>query len=116
MNAQRWSLVAHNFDYPYFAISLSLNVVLTFMIITRIVLRSGNIRGAIGAPARVCGLCETVVTTFVESFALYAINFLLFIVPWSAGSSAMYIFFPILVESQVRFPDLETSPSNHRVE
>ena len=37
----------------------------------------------------------------IESFALYTINFLPFIVPWAAGSSVAGIFLPILTNVQV---------------
>ena len=96
------SPVASSFRYPYFAISLGLNITLTLMIVIRLVLRSRNIRNAMGAPAITTGLCKAALTVLVESSALYALSFLLFIVPWAAGSTVSVIFLPILANVQVR--------------
>lgn len=93
------SSAAANFDYPYFTISLSLNILLTVMIITKFVLRSGNIRNAMGAPI---GLRTTVITVIVESSALYAATYLLFIGLWSANSPVTFVFTQVLVNVQVR--------------
>ena len=95
------SSVAFSFNYPYFAISLALNILLTLMIVMRLVLRSRNIRNAMGAPAITTGLYKAALTMLVESSALYAVSFLLFIVPWAADSTVSGIFFPILADIQV---------------
>ena len=94
--------LAFSFNFPYFAISLSLNVLLTLMIVIRLVLRGRRIRNSTGALAATTGLCKAVITMLIESFALYAVNFLLFIVPWAASSTVSGIFFPILADVQVR--------------
>ena len=86
----------------YYSISLSLNVLLTFMITIRLVLHSRNIRNAMGPEYRASGLYKVVITVLIESCALYAISFLLFIGPWIANHSIQYIFWPILAETQVR--------------
>jgi hypothetical protein len=87
----------------YFSISLSLNVLLTLMIVTRLILHSRNIRKAMGARDRPVGsYLGTIVTILVESSSLYAISFVLFIGPWRANNSIQYVFFPILAEVQVR--------------
>jgi hypothetical protein len=73
-----------------------------------------------GSPARTGELYRAIVTILVESSALYAVNSLLFIVPWSRESALTEFFFPILAETQVRavllFPDYRnhgTRLSNH---
>ena len=38
----------------------------------------------------------------VESFALFTVNSLLFVVPWGTGSWVAGIFLPVLPETQVR--------------
>lgn len=96
-----WSTVALNFNFPYFSISLALNVILTLMIVVRLVLHSRNIRNAVGAPTGTSGLCKAIVTMLVESCALYAVNFLLFIGAWGAQSHVSDIFFPLLADTQV---------------
>jgi hypothetical protein len=97
-----WNSVAINFGLPYFSISVALNILLTIMIVTRLVLHSRNIRAAVGAPPGISGLYKAIVTMLVESSALYAVNSLLFIGPWGAKSHAADIFLPILAETQVR--------------
>ena len=91
-----------DFGISYFTIGLSLNVLLTLMIVTRIILHQKNIRKAMGIPATVNGLYAALVIVLVESCALYAVNFLLFIGAWGAGNGISNFFFPILTETQVR--------------
>ena len=93
-----------DFGVPSYSISLALNVILTLMIVIRLVLHSQKIRRALGAPATTSGLYNALVTMLVESSALYAVSFLLFIGPWGAGNPSSNIFSPILAETQVR-PD-----------
>jgi hypothetical protein len=90
-----------DFGIPYFSISLGLNLILTLMIVIRIVRHSRDVRDAIGSLVRPKRLYGAIVTIFVESSALYAVVFLLYIAPWGAGSSLQFIFFPILSQVQV---------------
>ena len=94
-----------NFGTPYFAISLSLTVIVTIMIILKLVLHNRRIRRALGASTKGGGLytaVSAIVATLVESYALYAVNFLLFVGPWGANNYIANIFFPILIQTQVR--------------
>ena len=86
---------------PYYAITLSLNILLTLMIATRLIRHSRNIRKAVGSAAG-SGLYNTVVTVLVESCALYAVNSLLVIGPIGVNSGVQGIFTPILTYIQVR--------------
>ena len=94
--------VNYYFGAPYYSISLSLNIILTLMIVIRLIMHSRNIRNALGPLAQVSGLYRTIVTMLIESCALYGISILLFIGTWAAGSAYQLIFFPILAEIQVR--------------
>ena len=97
------SSVPQNFDYPFFAISPSLNILLTIMIVTRLVLHRRSIRNARGSSAgTTTGLYKAIVTILVESCALYAASFILFLGPWGSQSSVANIFFPVLAQAQVR--------------
>lgn len=98
-----WDTTALNFNYPYFMIALSLNVLLTLIIVTRLLLHSREIRNATGVKTPTITFCATVL---VESSALYAISFALFVGPWAAKSDVSEIFFPILAETQVIAPFL----------
>ena len=97
---------AVNIGLSYFSIAFSLNIILTLMIVIRLIMHSRNSRNALGAPAKAGGLYKVIVTMLVESSALYAVTFLLFIVPWSIKSGVQLIFFPILADAQVRVVSL----------
>jgi uncharacterized membrane protein YgcG len=99
-----WNSVAINFGLPYFSISLSLNILLTLMIVGRLILHSRNIRKAMGVPAGATGLYKAVITMLIESSALYAASSILFVAPWGAKSHVADIFLPILAETQVIAP------------
>lgn len=92
----------------YYSISLALNILLTLLIITRLILLRRNIRRAMGASNRSGGLYTAVVTMLVESCALYVITLLLFSVPWAVGDWVREIFFGILPATQVIAPYLIT--------
>ena len=100
-NSSIWNSVAINFGLPYFSISISLNILLTLMIVTRLVLHNREIRTAVGAPSGLTGLYKAIITVLVESSALYAVNSLLFVGPWGAKNHAGDIFLAILAETQV---------------
>lgn len=101
-NSSIWSSAAIDFGLPYFSISMALNIILTLMIVTRLVLHRRNVRTAMGAPGGATGLYNAIITMLIESSALYAINSLLFVGPWGAGNHAADLFLPILAETQVR--------------
>ena len=89
---------------PYYSVSLSFNILLTLMIITRLVLHARNTRNALGITG-IGGLCRAVVTIFVESCALFTVNSLLVIGPLAAGNLTWSLFMGIIGEIRVRvFP------------
>ena len=91
---------------PYYSILLSLNVLLTFMIVIRLILHARNTRNALGITG-IGGLCKAVVTMLVESCALYAVSLALVIGPSSARNPITNFFGSILPSTQVRvFPQL----------
>ena len=91
--------------FSYFMISLSLNVLLTLMIVARLILYSRNIQNAMGVSVEDGGLYKSIITILVESCALYATSFLLYIVTWSVKDNKGHVsglFEPILLGTQVR--------------
>ena len=94
--------VIREFGIPHHSISISLNILLTLMIVTRLVLHGRGIRAALGPSASVGGWYRDIVTVLTESCALFAVTFLLFVIPWAANNAISSVFFPILVETQVR--------------
>ena len=91
------------FGIPFFSISFSLNILLTLMIVARLILHNRNLREAFGPSNGATGLYKAIGTMLVESCALFAVNSVLFIGPWSAGSPAQFIFFPVLAGTQVGY-------------
>ena len=62
--------VQSNINVSYLSISLSLNVLLTLMIIARLLLHSRQIQSAVGVAAGVGRLYRTIIAVLVESCAL----------------------------------------------
>ena len=85
----------------YLSISISLNVLLTLMIVIRLILYTRNTRNAMGASG-IGGMCKAIATMLIESCALYAVSSLLVIIPMAIQNFVMDVFFPILAETQVR--------------
>ena len=85
----------------YYSICVSLNALLTFMIVARLVWHTRNIGNAMGPSAGGSGVYRAVITMIIESHAPYAIAFVLYIAPWATSSPIQYIFSPILCETQV---------------
>ena len=99
------SVTAVNFNTSYLSISLSLNITLTLMIVVRLVRHIRNLRKATGDLDGSSGLhaaTATVVTMLIESYALYAVAILLYLVPWAIDSPAFFLFPGVLGAAQVR--------------
>ena len=89
---------------PYFSISLSLNILLTLMIVIRLALHTRKTRNALGITG-IGGLCKAIITMLVESCALYAVNSLLLIGTMGARNAIWNLSLTIIGEIQVRaFP------------
>ena len=86
---------------PYYTISLSLNILLTLMIVIRLILQARDTRIALGMTG-IGGLCTAIVTMLTESCVLYAVSSLLVIGPWGADNPITNAFLPILNQAQVR--------------
>ena len=97
-----WIAILRAISIPYFSVSVSLNVLLTLMIVIRLVLHGRNIRAATGSPAGISGLYKAVATMLIESSALYSLNSLLLVVMWTVQSDASPGVLPIIGEVQVR--------------
>jgi len=111
-----------HFGIPYLSISVSLNVLLTLMIVIRLMLHGRNIRAATGSAAGISGLCKTVSTMLIESCALFAVSSLVVVAAlvgttgfdssqtFYRGAYVVDMFFPILAEIQVRASSQPQSP------
>ena len=87
-----------DFGTPAYSISLSLNILLTTMIIVRIVIHDSDFREKTGKSSR---LVKAVVAMLVESCALYTLSFVLYFGPWIAHNSLANLFFTSFVAVQV---------------
>jgi len=105
------------FGVAYLSISVSLNVLLTLMIVIRLILHGRNVRTATGSLTGTSRLYKTISTMFIESCALFTVASMLVIgalvvyiysvtpYVYFIGRVIVEIFFPILAEIQVRaFP------------
>ena len=92
---------ALSISLAYFSISLSLNILLTLMIVVRLIVYGRNIRAATGPPAGVNGLYKTIATMLIESSAMFAVTSVLYIGLAGSGNQVMDLFSPILCEVQV---------------
>ena len=89
-------------DISYYSICLGLNVLLTLMIATKLVLHRRNLQHAMGTSGGSTGVYTTIVVILVESYALYAIALLLYVVPWALQSVGLPVFSKIVGNVQVR--------------
>jgi len=87
---------------PYLSISLSLNVILTLMIVVRLILHGRSVRAATGSPGGISGLYKTISSMLIESSALFAVNSLLAIGTWVPAIPATNVFTIMLGVTQVR--------------
>lgn len=95
---------AHWSSLPYFSISLSLNVLLTLMIVIRLILCARNTRNAMGISG-IGGLCNAIVTMLIESCAVFAVNSTLVLILMGGENTVENVFLFTLPEIQVRtFP------------
>ena len=105
--SQRMNLIwlasaVNKFGIPHHALSVAVNILLTLMIVIRLLSHGRKTRKAMGASAPAGGWYKTVITILVESCALFAVSFLLFVGFWAAVNPLASVFFSVLVGTQVR--------------
>lgn len=101
-----WNMLPAKIGLPYFSISTGLSVLLTTILLARFIPHARNIRTATGAQGRITGFYKAFLAILIESCGLYALNSLLFIIPWGIGSYVSSIFLPILAQTQAIAPFL----------
>jgi hypothetical protein len=80
------------------------------MILVRLIWHIKNIRNALGAQDTASGMCRTIATIFVESYALYAVTFVLYIGTIGTSSASQYFFSKIIIQTQVRSISISPTP------
>ena len=96
---------ATNIATSYYSTCLLLNVLLTLMIVTRLILHIRDVRETAGASKGFSGLhavSATVVTMLIESYALYAVALLSFVVSWAVQSGVGSLLSTVVGATQVR--------------
>ena len=101
-----WTYTATNTNTntSYFSICLSLNILLTLMIVIRLIVHIKNVRKATGASDGSGGLhtaAATVVMMLIESYALYAGILLASTISWAADSWVDTLFTGVVGTVQV---------------
>ena len=86
----------------YISLSLSLNVLLTFMIVIRLAMHGRGVRIATGHPTGISGVYKSIAAMLIESSALFAVSSVLVIGSWAVGNQVANVFVRILAETQVR--------------
>ena len=116
-----YTVTETNIDTSYNTICLSLNILLTLMIVIRLMVHIRNIRNATGASDGSGGLhaaATTVVMMLIESYALYAGVLPAYTIPYALDSWVATLFSGLIGTAQVRvvFPigdAVLVLPSNH---
>jgi succinate-acetate transporter protein len=94
-----WTALSVKFTLSYFSLSLSLNVLLTFLIVIRLLLHRQRTRKHLGA--KHATHYTSIAAMLVESSALYSAFSLIFIVSYARNSPVQNLFLPVLAEVQV---------------
>lgn len=104
-----WLAFRWDFQLTYYLISLSLNVLLTFMIAGRLILHNRSFQRVMGALPGMGGLYRTIVAALIESCALYTVSLSISIALERAGRTPAAVlvgesFFPLARAGQVISP------------
>lgn len=92
-NANIFSAAAVDFAIPYWSLSIALNIIITGMIATRMIVLRRRIVAVLGADhARTY---TSIVALLTESAALYSTTMLVFVITYGLHSNALNIVLPI---------------------
>jgi len=106
--------VVPSFGVIYLSIPVSLNILLTLMIVVRLVMHGRNLRATTSYSVGISGLYKAASAILIESCALFAVSSLAVVIALSTtrssndpdvywpGSYVVDITFPVLAEIQVR--------------
>ena len=92
--------VTHSFTLPYFALSVSLNLLLSLMIAGRLLAMRAQMRAALGREHT--RLYTSVSAVIIEAAAIYAATSIWFIATFSLGSPLLEVVLPLHFQVMVR--------------
>ena len=101
-DASLWSTVSISFFIPYFSLAISLNIILTLLIVGRLLYLSRPVREVLG-PAH-AGTYTSVAAMMIESAAPYSIVSIIFIITYGRDSNVQNLILPVLSQIMVRIP------------
>ncbi|KAJ7699276.1 hypothetical protein B0H17DRAFT_1006214 [Mycena rosella] len=99
-----WTSTTVDFGIPYYALSAALNVLITIMITTRLLLYRQALKKTLGNEHALSVPFASIASMLVESSVLYAATSILFLVPYGLKSDVSNIFIPILIQVQLLAP------------
>ena len=82
--------LAQQFGTAYYALTVSLNIMVTALICARLLHASRGISAALGSES--AKVYTSVTTIVLESAALYSVTGIMFIIPYARGSETSIIF------------------------
>ncbi|KAH7908984.1 hypothetical protein BJ138DRAFT_1090304 [Hygrophoropsis aurantiaca] len=91
-----------NYTFPYFSLSLAINIIVTIMIVIRLLLFRRHIIRVLG-PGHITDH-TSIAAMIVESASLYSIFSLLFLIPFAANNPVSNVFLQALGEAQFIAP------------
>ena len=100
-NASLWTSTTVQFTLPYFAISISLNVSLTLLLVGRLFHMSYNLRKTMGKNSEHGKAYISIATMLIESAAPYAIAAIVFIITYARNSNVQNLVLPVLAQIMV---------------
>lgn len=100
--ASLWTHTTVQFTLPYFTISISLNIILTLLLVGRLLHMSHKARTSLGKQHAATYI--SVAAMLIESAAPYAIVGLIFIISYARNSYVQNLVLPVLSQIMVRAP------------
>lgn len=101
-SASPWDSTGINWTIPYYTMSLSLNIIVTILIVARLLVYRARISRVMGKGhgAEYASLAAMI----VESAAIYSTFSIMFLIPFATGSPIAQLFLQALSPVQVIYP------------
>ena len=99
-DASLWTHTTVQFSLPYFSISISLNILLTLLLVGRLFYMSERAKRAIGREH--AATYSSIASMLLESAVPYAVTGLIFIITYARNSNVQNLVLPVLGQIMVR--------------
>ena len=101
-DASLWTHTTVQFSLPYFSVSISLNILLTLLLVGRLFYMSERAKRAIGREH--AATYSSIASMLIESAVPYAVTGLIFIITYARNSNVQNLVLPVLGQIMVRTP------------